>query len=218
MARGPLSWPGTRRPASKTSMCKSKVWMPHPTVRRPALLDRLRVAGWRRAAFRVISALGAQWPARSGREALVLSENELLHETAFSLALRGWVLRNVRLSAKPADLDAAETSALTSVCREVMTPYCERWVVEPVREHLIALLSERLLSAARTQKTAAANFERLLAELPRRNERVMLANFPAKPVDPRRLACCAPARHSFVWISAQRFSRNLRYARRDVHD
>jgi hypothetical protein len=145
------------------------------------LIDRLRVAGWRRAAFRAISALGALWPNRAGREALILSENELLHETAFSLALRGWALRNVRLSAKAASLSDAETSALGALCREVLSPYCERWVIAPVRDNLIAMIAERLLSSAREQKTAAAGFERLLSALPPRESRVMLSNFPAKP-------------------------------------
>ena len=144
------------------------------------LLDRLRVGTWRRAAFRAILALGALWPARTGHEALVLSENELLQETAFSLALRGWGLRRIHLPAKRADLGAPETTALAALCREVLAPYCERWIVQPVHERLIAFITERLLSAARVQKCAAVNFEQLLGSLPPRQCRVLLSNHPAK--------------------------------------
>jgi hypothetical protein len=152
-----------------------------PRSASPGLYDRLRVAGWQRAAFRAICALGALWPNHAGREALILSENELLHETAFALALRGWSLRKIHLNGKPAPLGGAETSALAAACRDVLKPYCERWVIEPIRAPLIALITERVLSAARDQKTAAAEFERVLATRPASQSRVMLSNFPASP-------------------------------------
>ena len=144
------------------------------------LLDRLRIAGIRRAAFRAICAVGPLWPSRGGREALILSENELLHETAFSLALRGWALRRVSLSGLPEFLDDGERRALTTACAEVLRPYCERWVVEPVRTSLLALVTDRVLSAACDQKSGAAAFERILAAGPPARPRVLLANFPAK--------------------------------------
>jgi hypothetical protein len=145
------------------------------------LLDRIRVASLKRAAYRIVASLGWVWPSWSGREAIVLAENELLQETAFSLALRGWSVRQLRVSSKPVELDATERDALENLCRDVMQPYVERWVVEPVRERLIARLNERLQSAAKTHKAAGLDFERKLASLPPGPSRVLLANFPAKP-------------------------------------
>ncbi len=145
------------------------------------LLDRLRVAGTRRAAFRAICALGPLWPHRVRREALILSENELLHETAFSLALRGWALRRVKLTGTPASLDETETRALTSVCAEVLHTYCARWVVEPVRAPLVAMITDQVLAGARDQKSGASAFARVAADGTTARSRILLANFPAKP-------------------------------------
>ena len=144
-------------------------------------LDRLRVTSWRRAAYRAVLAAGTLWPASGGREAIILSENELLQETAFSLAMRGWSLRHLRLATEPVEVSAAEASALAAVCQEALAPYCERWVIAPVRSGLVDLVAERLLSAASAQKASSVAFERALAKLPPRRNRVLLSNFPAKP-------------------------------------
>lgn len=143
-------------------------------------LDRLRVTSWRRLAYRAVSSLGSILPPSGAREAVILSENELLQETAYSLAMCGWSLRQMRLPAKPIELEVGESDGLADVCREALAPYCERWVIGPVRDRLMALIIERLLSAARELKAAAAGLEAALAELPPCRERVLLSNFPAK--------------------------------------
>jgi hypothetical protein len=144
------------------------------------LRDRLRVASWRRVAFQVLFGLASRWPGWSGREAILVSDNELLQETAFALMLRGWALRRGPTGAKPAALDDAERDGLWALCRSVISPCLEGRVVAPVREPLLALIGDRLLSAAAMQKGAAAAFDRFIAGLSAERRRVALANFPSR--------------------------------------
>ena len=145
---------------------------------------RFQIAGWRRLAYRLIASgrLPTPFvPRRSGGEILVLDANELVQETAATLALRGCRIRFVPASVPPLDLDAGVSNDLHELCSSVFDAHLKSLVHPSIHEPLLRLVSERLIQRATLQRSARRFYGNFIDALPMGPRRMVLTNYPARP-------------------------------------
>lgn len=149
----------------------------------PSFLDRLRLANWRRVAYRAASWIRWLPPARLARRIVwIADENELVQEIAIELLRRGCAIRKVDIPATPqSPLEPADATALIGVVRPLLesafTPFISmREVLEP----LLDICCERVVAATGRYHSARILGERLADDAAIDGRSLILSNFPAR--------------------------------------
>ena len=129
-------------------------------------------------AYRIFLWLGRRLPMLFPRgTAYVITDNELVRETAVNLALRG--VRLERLAppkVEPARLDSETEARLRATANGILRPLIEAWAPEAgIQPALDTFLSE-LVSDCSWQRASEAEWDRKLALL--QSPRAVLTNYP----------------------------------------
>lgn len=145
---------------------------------------RFQIAGWRRLAYRLIASGRITLPLlprRDRPEILVLDANELVQETAATLALRGYRITLLPHSVPRNELDPEIANDLYELCRTVFDSHLNSYVHPSIRKPFLGMVNERLIQRAKLQRSAQLFYSRFLDALPHGPRRMVLTNFPARP-------------------------------------
>ena len=150
-----------------------------------SLFGRIRVAGWRRVLYRIMTRAGLRFSNISGSRLpvfLVVDENELVQETGAALLLRGAELTLVPKpkSGKRESLPLSTVTALRLLADAVFRKRVSGLVPKAAVLPLIASIGDRMIERAEQQRDGKLYYRQVLDRLARKNVRV-LSNFPARP-------------------------------------
>ena len=146
----------------------------------PGLLSRLRISGLDKVFYRFFLWLWKWLPSRLARgEALITSENELVKEAAFHLALRGFALRRMRAPVRahanlPPDQDAGLREAVEPVVRSHLTD----WVVPQAVDTIVSLFFEEVRAEVARQVESGLHWGKVLDRLVEPDRTVVMAGVP----------------------------------------
>ncbi len=147
----------------------------------PDLLSRMRLAGVRRALYRVFRDRALPRLGAKAMDVWILGENELLQETAVALALRGSRIRTLRLTPDQSPLPEGTEQALDRCLEKVLEPALDEFVLPPLHRPLLKRLCATLQADAERQFSAASQLEKMPLRSEPGRDAVVLCNFPCKP-------------------------------------
>ena len=146
-------------------------------------LTRLSFEDWQSIGYRLCRDLFDRVPLTSPRGTILIhSENELLREVVFRLALKGFSLRWLRApktSRRPLDRKIGE--ALTCRVRPVVGQHLRAWVVAGAVAPMEEIFVERSLDAAERYANYVSLWTETLNGLSKTRPKAVLANFPFTP-------------------------------------
>lgn len=147
----------------------------------PDLLSRMRLAGIRRALYRVFRDRAMPRLRPAAVDVWILGENELLQETAVALALRGSRIRTLRLTSGRSPLPEATEQALDRCLQETLKPALDEFVLPPLHRPVLKRLCATLRADAERQFSAANQLEMMTLRSGPDRDAVVLCNFPCRP-------------------------------------
>jgi hypothetical protein len=147
-----------------------------------SVLDRFRLAGLARLAYRSIVKTGLSLPGPVARRRIwIAEENELVKETATALAFAGCAVRKLPSIGTSVELEPHVAERLRDLCGEVLTPRLAPYVLAPALAPLLRLIADSLIAKARVLHRSQVWFTRFFDEAKHRSRAVVLTNSPWKP-------------------------------------
>jgi hypothetical protein len=149
----------------------------------PNFFGRLNCSGWPRLGFRVFEKLWRYIPDALARgSVLVLKENQLLRETAYHLALRGFAIKQLPVNpGGRSTINVEHELQLKSLLRPAIQNYLKDLLVpdgiSPVSEYLLS----RVINATAEYESARCHWEKALGGYGSGRPRIAMTNAPHSP-------------------------------------
>jgi hypothetical protein len=154
-----------------------------PWLQQPPLSHRLRLQGFGYVGYRLAHWLSAKMPsALVKRQSLILTENALLSETAFALALQGFM--PAQLDMPPSGgrpIERACANGLRDAWKVLFGPHIRQWVEEEAATQCEMLFLERAEEAISRQIASQEHWCKVLGRYDDRQRTIILTNYPGGP-------------------------------------
>jgi hypothetical protein len=149
----------------------------------PNFFGRLNCSGWPRLGYRVFEKLWRYIPLAFSRGiVLVLKENQLLRETAYHLALRGFAIKQLPVNPGGCStVNAEQELQLKSLLQPAMRNYLKDILVPDGISPVSDFLLSRIVNAISEYEIARRHWEKVLRGYGSSRPRIAMTNAPHSP-------------------------------------
>jgi hypothetical protein len=142
---------------------------------------RWGLQGWEYVGYRLFEKFWSLTPRRARlKTAFIGRECELLRETCFFLALRGWALEHLPvLQLEPAEVPKPCIVAIEKNVKPVVESFTRTWLVDDLVENMTNLIIGRMIDMVGRQISSADHWPKYLDSSNLGKRDVVLTNFPS---------------------------------------